>query len=96
MSPKDVVYLGNVDILGLGHGPHDMGEAGRQHAAVEEEGAGQLEAGLQQREQLEGGNRQQEGQGAGQPLHMWRDGEISRKLKTSIFITLQNALCSAG
>ena len=70
MSPKDVVYLGDVDILGLGHGPHDEGEAGRQHAAVEEEGAGQLEAGLQEGEQLEGGNRQQEGQGAGQPLHV--------------------------
>ena len=72
MSSEDVVDLANVDILGLGHGPHDEGQAGRQHAAVEEEGAGQVEAGLQEGEQLEGGHRQQEGQGAGQPLYVER------------------------
>ena len=68
VTDEHIINLTDGDILGLGQYPHDEGEAGQHHAAVEVEGAGQVEARLQQREHLEGDHHQQAGQGPGHAL----------------------------
>ena len=68
VTDEHVINLTDGYILCLGQYPHDEGEAGQHHAAVEVEGAGQVEARLQQREHLEGDHHQQAGQGPGHAL----------------------------
>ena len=65
---EQIIDLVDGEILGLGQREQGEGEAGQHHAAVEVEGAGQVEARLQQREHLEGDHHQQAGQGPGHAL----------------------------
>ena len=69
VSPKHVVDVSHGHILGLGQRAPDQGQGGQHEAAAEVEGSPQVEAGLQQREQLEAHHHQEEAQGPGQPLH---------------------------
>ena len=65
---EQIIDLVDGEILGLGQREQGEGEAGQHHAAVEVEGAGQVEARLQQREHLEGDHHQQAGERPGHAL----------------------------
>ena len=93
VTDEHVINLTDGYILCLGQYPHDEGEAGQHHAAVEVEGSVQAEAGLEQREQLERDHDQEAAEGAG---HALQHGRGQQQLRRTLISPCRRLAAPAG